>query len=125
MGKKDEEIARLQGVVAEKDAEIAKMNETFNERFRQNAENYDKRLDLQIEKHTAQLEELRKEFEHLDNIKTPVDLSVDITGINGMDAINQACDNAVKLMEDRFEAVGLGGKFHIIAHPHTMSLKVL
>lgn len=71
--------------------------------------------------HKTQLDKLRKEFEHLDNIVIPMDLEVDITGYQDIPA---TLDAAVELMENRFEALGLK-KTKFLAHPHTMKLKIM
>lgn len=142
MGKKDEEIARLNAINEklkrnlDEDTELIKeleakkkglteQNQRLGDKMDKDREAYAERLKkIEVDSKEA-LEEIRKEFEHLDNIKTPLDLEVNVTGINDAKDISDTLNKAVTLMEDRFEKLGLGGKYNIIAHPHTMKLGLL
>jgi len=125
MGKKDEEIVKLNDELAKllaKNKGLTENNQQLNEQIADMKANFKERLE-QIQKDSQEaIKLIRKEFEHLENIKTPLDLEVDVTGCQD---IPKTLDDAVKLMESRFEDLGLGGKYNIIAHPHTMKLKIL
>lgn len=132
MSKKDEEISRLNAELAQaqkankdllaKNEGLTANNQQLHDKIAQMDARHKTIVDELKAGFQVNLDLVRKEYEHLDNMKIPLDLEVDVTGCQDIPA---TLDNAVKLMESRFEALGLGGKYNIIAHPHSMKLKLL
>ena len=132
MGKKDEEISRLNAELsatrktvdelAAKNRGLTENNQQLNDKIAKMDDKHKQVVTELQAGYQASVDTLKKEYEHLDNMKIPLDLEVDVTGCQN---IPETLDAAVALMESRFEALGLGGKYNIIAHPHSMKIKLL
>lgn len=134
MGKKDEEIARLKAELGTteiarkellaKNKGLTEQNQRLGNKLDSDREAYSERVKKLEEDSKKVLADMRVEFEHLDNVKMPLDLEVNVTGLNA-DDIPATLDKAVALMTDRLKELGLADKYNIIAHPQTLKLKLL
>lgn len=127
MGKKDDEIARL-----EKDKEILtkdrlnaeKKIETLKEEIDTLNATQSEALQGQQEIYNANIAKMQEQVQAMSERRGLMVLVVNTTGADASD-YERLCDAAVELMTNRLEELGLKDKYNILAHPHTMALNII
>jgi len=113
MGKKDDEIARLIGVVKQKNELIDGVKKDVRK-----VDNHNSLLKRENDRLTRELQAALKK-------KSLLGVRVDITGIEEKDAITATLDKAKNVVVDRLKALKRDVDFDVLAHPHTLDIKLI
>jgi len=114
MGKKDERIKELQAMLNASETERDELKGTSKELIQ--------RLEAVHKQANAQAEAFQAKFKEITEHKPMMILNVNVSGVQDVEEI---CNKAVTLLEDRLEKLGMKDKYRVLALPHTMSIGIV
>ena len=120
MGKKDEEIAKLN-----KELEILKTEELNGAKVIERQKNQNQMLTNNInqltERHQQTVQQFQEKFKEMQEHKSLMILTVNVTGVAD---INKTLNDSVALLKGRLNELGMEDDYQILAVPHTMSIGI-